>query len=231
MKLRKISWLGLLLAIGFSADQMVVAAPSLAVGQGAGTPNSFGTVPVTFTSDVSAVALQFDVQFDDSQLVAGTPSLGSLATKQLLASAQPTNGVLRIVVYSTSNVPLPSGLLLNLQFTGQAGASDGVFSLVPVNAIVANAVALAVTPVKLAAGSFSLTSALQARFGPISLQNGAAQLQLTGTAGQSFALQASVNLLDWISLNTNTIPIGGVLKFNDPAAQNFKARFYRAVQQ
>ena len=58
--------------------------------------------------------------------------------------------------------------------------------------------------------------------------DGRFHLLVTGQAGINLVLQASTNLLNWISLMTNNAP-NGVLDFTDPNAPNFKARFYRAL--
>jgi hypothetical protein len=46
---------------------------------------------------------------------------------------------------------------------------------------------------------------------------------VTGDAGQPYVVQASTNLLDWISLQTNTAPF----LFTDTNAAGFNQRFYR----
>ncbi len=47
---------------------------------------------------------------------------------------------------------------------------------------------------------------------------------VTGATGQSYVVQASTNLINWISLQTNTAPFA----FVDVNAASFKQRFYRA---
>ena len=46
---------------------------------------------------------------------------------------------------------------------------------------------------------------------------------VTGDAGQPYVVQASTNLLDWVSLQTNTAPF----LFMDTNAAGFDQRFYR----
>jgi uncharacterized repeat protein (TIGR01451 family) len=50
-------------------------------------------------------------------------------------------------------------------------------------------------------------------------------LQISSAAGCSFVIQASTNLMDWISIGTNVAPFS----FTDSDAAGFTARFYRAV--
>jgi hypothetical protein len=51
---------------------------------------------------------------------------------------------------------------------------------------------------------------------------------VTGTAGQAVVVEGSTNLLDWLSLQTNTIG-SGPFYFSDPNTGAFSRRFYRAV--
>ncbi|HZL13514.1 MAG TPA: Ig-like domain-containing protein, partial [Verrucomicrobiae bacterium] len=55
--------------------------------------------------------------------------------------------------------------------------------------------------------------------------NGQFTLTVTGTAGSNYAVQASSNLQDWVSIETNASPF----IFVDVNAAQFNQRFYRAV--
>jgi len=48
---------------------------------------------------------------------------------------------------------------------------------------------------------------------------------VSGVAGQRYVVQASTNLLNWIPLQTNTLPF----LFTDTNAVKFKQRYYRAL--
>jgi PA14 domain len=61
------------------------------------------------------------------------------------------------------------------------------------------------------------------------MSGSAFSLQMSGTPGKSYVLQASTNLTSWISLSTN-VPSTTVLNFSDLNVSNYPARFYRAVQ-
>jgi uncharacterized repeat protein (TIGR03806 family) len=61
------------------------------------------------------------------------------------------------------------------------------------------------------------------------LTNSHFQLQLFGSAGKTYVFQASTNLVDWSSLNTNVAP-GDTFNFIDPSASNYPFRFYRAIE-
>jgi hypothetical protein len=56
------------------------------------------------------------------------------------------------------------------------------------------------------------------------------QVQVSGSAGKTYVLQASTNLVNWVSLSTN-VPIATPFTMSDPGATNYPARFYRVLQQ
>jgi probable HAF family extracellular repeat protein len=62
------------------------------------------------------------------------------------------------------------------------------------------------------------------------LANGQFELQVQGTPGQSFVLQASTNLIDWLGLSTNTLS-GTVTNLTDTSAPGYSFRYYRAQLQ
>jgi glucose/arabinose dehydrogenase len=58
--------------------------------------------------------------------------------------------------------------------------------------------------------------------------SGLLRWQLTGNPAYSYSIEGSTNLADWSPV-TSATPIGGTVEFNDPGADNFPFRFYRAV--
>ena len=64
---------------------------------------------------------------------------------------------------------------------------------------------------------------------PQRLPNGSFQLAFFGLTGSNYTLQTSSNLINWQTL-TNFIGTNSLLYFSDPAATNFKQRFYRTVR-
>jgi len=60
-------------------------------------------------------------------------------------------------------------------------------------------------------------------------QNGF-QMQVTGLIGITYILQASTNMIDWVSLETNSAATSE-FNFTDPATANFPSRFYRVIQR
>ena len=61
------------------------------------------------------------------------------------------------------------------------------------------------------------------------LNNGRLQLELLGTAGETFVIQASTNLVDWVTIGTRTADADGVCLFEDADTCKVPARFYRVV--
>ena len=62
------------------------------------------------------------------------------------------------------------------------------------------------------------------------LANGHFQFSLSGPSATSALIQASTNLVNWTSLQTNT-PFTGVLLFDDAQAVGYRVRFYRVVMR
>ena len=79
------------------------------------------------------------------------------------------------------------------------------------------------------AGGTILQFSLPPELGPVKLlSSGAAQVTMTAPAGQTYAIQASTNLNDWLTI-TNVALANVSGQFADPAARNFSKRFYRVV--
>jgi len=54
---------------------------------------------------------------------------------------------------------------------------------------------------------------------------GTAQVSVTGLAEQTYIIESSTNLVNWVPIYTN----GGSFVFTDPNSTNFNQQFYRAV--
>lgn len=68
-----------------------------------------------------------------------------------------------------------------------------------------------------------------ARFYDVNLIGGTARLSMVSTPGVNYVLQASSNLVNWVSLSTNNAP-GNTITLVDPDANLHKKRFYRVRQ-
>jgi len=64
-----------------------------------------------------------------------------------------------------------------------------------------------------------------AALGSPNYSNGQFSLTVTGTSGFNYVVQASSNMTDWASIQTNASPF----TFVDPDAGQFNQRFYRAI--
>ena len=62
------------------------------------------------------------------------------------------------------------------------------------------------------------------------LSGGTALVSINGLVGQSCSIQASTNLLDWLTI-TNVMFTNTSGHFTDPSASDLRQRFYRAVVQ
>ena len=74
----------------------------------------------------------------------------------------------------------------------------------------------------------SATPALNQLTG-MSVSNSVFRFVLNGPVGSNYVIQVSSNLVNWMPLSTNTIPVEGYLIINDPLAAGRPLRFYRAV--
>jgi uncharacterized repeat protein (TIGR01451 family) len=62
------------------------------------------------------------------------------------------------------------------------------------------------------------------------LTNGQFQFILSGQIGTNYIVQASTNLVNWISLTTNVTDANGTFKFTDSSAAAYSGRYYRALR-
>jgi hypothetical protein len=67
------------------------------------------------------------------------------------------------------------------------------------------------------------------RLGPVSLlASGGLEVTINGAPGQSYQIQASTNLLRWMTL-ASIVTTNGAAQFTDTSAAGLPCRFYRAV--
>jgi hypothetical protein len=73
------------------------------------------------------------------------------------------------------------------------------------------------------------TGIVTIKYTPITIQrqtNGTVLIETQGSPGESFDIQASSDLLNWLSLGSVIADTNGVMQFDDTNAPNFPARFY-----
>ena len=68
------------------------------------------------------------------------------------------------------------------------------------------------------------------QFTAVALTNGVVHLFFAGLTGQTYVLQASTNLVNWVPVATNLAP-AGIFEMTDPQAAQFQSRFYRTLKQ
>jgi hypothetical protein len=67
------------------------------------------------------------------------------------------------------------------------------------------------------------------KYSPITLQrkpDGTVLLETQGFPGESFDIEASIDLLNWLDLGTVLADTNGLMQFDDTNAPNFPSRFY-----
>jgi hypothetical protein len=113
-------------------------------------------------------------------------------------------------------------------------AASGLFTWTPTNAPATNAFAVIVTdngvPNLSATQTFlvTVTRPAQPSLGSPSFTNGQFRLLVSGDAGPNYTVQGSTNLFNWEGLLT-TNPSSLPFLFTDPAATNYRQRFYRVL--
>jgi plastocyanin len=149
-------------------------------------------------------------------------SFAAPASFTLGANATDTNGTVTNVQFRSSGIPIgatnaqPFTLLItnlaagNYSFTAVA-SDDGGLSRT------SSAISVAV-----------FTNAVLTNF--LVLNNGQAQFDVIGIAGQIYFFDASTNLSNWISI-TNVVATNSLFNITDPAAATNGLRFYRGRQQ
>ena len=205
------------------------AMPTMSLGTTANAPGTTDLVPVSVTIDTNVVSFQFDLVYATNDLTPGTPIGGSALADQQLASAVVTPGVFRVLGFSFDNMPITNGVLAYVPFTIAANAPDHDEMLVLSNMLLVNAQA-SVVPVTVNSNAV-LSVAVPPQFSAIFPTNaGAMHLELSGTTGRVYVVQATTNLAppQWSPLATNT-DVTGVLPFDDVTAGAVPTRFYRAA--
>lgn len=222
-----VPWLGALVLI-CGGRLLANAAPAISVGSASGAPGGNASVPAYLFGNTAGVSVQFDLVFDPARITAVSAASDSAAPTHVLASGQPANGVLRIVLYSLSNAQLGSGTLVNFQLAISPAAAEGPLILQVTNAVMADITGSSVQPLSLQPGLLTISAGAGSRLALIArLVNGQVQLQLTGPANKLYLFQSSPDLSNWITVSTNVLTDGQINLTNSPPA-NASPRFYRA---
>lgn len=207
--------------------------PLLTVGTGSGEAGSEGNIPVTLAHGGAVTALQFEIGFPAAQLalIAVTPP--PTATHEVVVSEVPADGTLRVVVYSSMNLPLPQGTLANLSFRISSRTPDGELALLPGGVIAGDSAGSEVKPVSMASGQIRVGAVVVVT--PV-LANvsrnaqGEVSFDIRGRTGAHYVIQASDALGGWSTLATRDAEADSI-RFTDRAATAAEHRFYRVLVQ
>jgi len=135
------------------------AAPELSAGTVSGAPGEQVTVPVNYTSDGTVAALQFDIQYNPSQLTMADPVASPAIGIHIVHSSEPSAGVRRIlIVPPESNLVLDSGLLLDIPVTINSAASYQSETLTITAVVMSDSSAMAVAPTAVTDGVVNIES-------------------------------------------------------------------------
>lgn len=146
-----------------------------------------------------------------------TPNGGSFAPSvNVTLNAPDTNAAVYYTLDGT--LPTSSSFLYSGPFTltNSATVMANAFESGFNNSVAANATFIIGTPILFTSEGF--------------LTNGIFQLGFSGVAEHNYVLQATTNLVDWTSLNTNSAPTN-FFNLVDPGASNYPYRFYRVLQE
>ena len=78
------------------------------------------------------------------------------------------------------------------------------------------------------------TEIVTIKYSPVTLQrrsDGTVILQAQGAPGESFDIEASADLLNWLDLGSVTADTNGLMQFDDTNAPAYPARFYYTTPQ
>jgi hypothetical protein len=105
---------------------------------------------------------------------------------------------------------------------------NGPFNLSQSAVLMANAIEAGYVNSVTVSGVFTLVHPQSTFFSAGFWANGWFQTQFSGTAGQTYILQASSDLVNWVSISTNA-PNASPFLWIDPNAANFPHRYYRVI--
>lgn len=99
------------------------AAPGLSVGVRNGEASQRLEVPVVYSKDKAVAAVQFDIEYDNKELISDRPILGSAMRDHVVWSALVAPGRRRVVIApDAENTAIKSGEVVRLPFTVRANA-------------------------------------------------------------------------------------------------------------
>ncbi len=217
-----------LLSFGCAFATKVRADVELIVGNINGTRGGTIAVPIQLIGTTNIVGAQFDLIFPATQILSGYPFTGSSTNGPSVLSAELTNGIRRVVVYTRTNSILTNGVLVYFPLTIKTNTPNNVSSLYISGITLARADGTKEPLVFVGDGSLTVGPAAPASLGSIiRLGDGTLKFQVAGSDGAAYTIQASTNLTDWTSVRT-FLTSGGLIDFQYTAGTNSR-QFFRAL--
>src|ERR1700722_3724509 len=229
MSIKQTVWPLAAMALLLFVPRGALATPTMSFSTIVGKPGATVQVPINITVDTDVVAFQFDLWYSTEYLTHGTPVGGGALADQQLAVGEVAPGALRVLAYSLTDSLVTNGVAVYVPLIIAFNAPDHNETLLISNVVLSSAAGTSV-PVTVNSNAI-LSVAVPPLFTAIFPTNaGAMHLELTGTAGRTYIIQATTSLAppQWSPLTTNT-DATGILPFDDVSAAGFPNRFYRAL--
>lgn len=205
----------------------IYAGPQLDLGTASGAPGATAVLPLTFHGSSSLVAAQFDLRYSVPSVTGQAPAFEPPLPDLIVAAAQLSGGIQRVLIYSRSGSAWPDTVQLSIPCAIAANAVPGNASVTVVNALLSDAQAKPVAADHLGSGTISIVGGVGPRFQFIQVQpDETVKLQFTGDSGRAYVLQTSPDLRVWLPVQTNAAVLGIVVVTNRPSARQL---FYRAA--
>jgi hypothetical protein len=181
------------------------AAPTMSIGQTVGTPGATVQVPINITVDTDVVGFQFDLWYSTNYLTPGTPVGGDALSGQDIAFNVVSPGDLRVLAFSFTDSPVTNGVAIYVPFATAANSPDHNESLLISNVVLSSAAGTSV-PVTVNSNAVLSVAVPPVFTGIFPTNVGAMHLELTGTAGRTYIIEATTSLAppQWSPLTTNT---------------------------
>lgn len=218
----------MLLSVAVSLSACVLRAvgatdPTLSIGSGPAYPGATASAPIRLTKATNVVAAQFDVSYNPSKVLAGTPVRGSQMGGHILRSREISPGVVRIVEYSLNNARIGQTNItlatVPLTLAPSERTSSGPLTLS--NVVLARRDATALSPLSLGSGNLFVN--------PVFLNpDGTANFFLPSRPDERYLIQATTNFVNWVNLSTN-FALGNFMDLVDLDAPIYPYRFYRSA--
>lgn len=192
---------------------------TLTVPSRPGYPGNTVSVPVSLTRATNVTAGQFDIAYNPAKVIASAPEPGFGAPNHILRSREVAPGVYRMLFYSLSNSGTSNRVTTAMPFTLPPDERVGSGPIVPGNVKLSRPDATAVTPLATIPGQIFVRNVNP-------LPDGTVQLFFPSQPDTNYVVQASVNLVDWTNISTNTAT-SDFLDLVDTDAGFYPWRFYR----